>query len=94
VPFGILNTQTDQRSLDWGQSAETRAFMVDCLAAWWTDNQPSDRHLHEWVIDLDGGPANRADRTQFIKRIVERSHTMGLTIRLLDDPPDYSQDKS
>jgi len=65
VPFGILNT-----------SAETSAFMVDCLAAWWTDNQPSDRHLHEWVIDLDGGPANRSDRTQFIKRIVERSHTM------------------
>jgi Rhodopirellula transposase DDE domain len=31
VPFGILNTQSDQLSIDLGQSAETSDFIVDCL---------------------------------------------------------------
>lgn len=79
VPFGILNTQTDQLSIYWGQSAETSDFIVDCLTAWWTDNQPHYRHLNEWVIDLDGGPATRSNRSQFIKRMVELSQTIGLT---------------
>jgi hypothetical protein len=33
VPFGILNTQTDQVSIYLGQSAETSDFIVDCLIA-------------------------------------------------------------
>ena len=39
VPFGILNTQSDQLSIYLGQSAETSDFIVDCLEAWWTENQ-------------------------------------------------------
>lgn len=34
VPFGILNMQTDQLSIYFGQSAETSDFIVDCLMAW------------------------------------------------------------
>ena len=33
VLFGILNTQTDQLSIYFGQSAETSDFIVDCLTA-------------------------------------------------------------
>ena len=91
VPFGILNTQSNQLSIYLGQSAETSDFIVDCLADWWTDNQSSYPHLDEWVIDLDGGPATRSDRTQFIKRMVELSQTIGLTIRLIYYPPYHSK---
>ena len=91
VPFGILNTHNDQLSIYVGQSAETSDFIVDCLAAWWADNQLDYPHLDELVIDLDGGAATRSDRTQFIKRMVELSQTIGLTIRLIYYPPYHSK---
>ena len=47
---------------------------LDCLTAWWKENQPNYPELDEWVIDLDGGAATRSDRTQFIKRMVELFH--------------------
>lgn len=91
VPFGILNTQTDQLSIYFGQSAETSDFIVDCLAAWWQEHQQQYPQLDEWVIDLDGGSATRSDRTQFIKRMVELSHSTGLRIRLIYYPPYHSK---
>ena len=91
VPFGILNTHNDQLSIYVGQSAETSDFIVDCLAAWWANNQPNYPHLDQLVIDLDGGAATRSDRTQFIKRMVELSQTIGLTIRLIYYPPYHSK---
>jgi hypothetical protein len=91
VPFGILNTQSDQLSIYLGQSAETSDFIVDCLTAWWHDNQHDYRDLDEWVIDLDGGAATRSDRTQFIKRMVELSIATNLRIRLIYYPPYHSK---
>jgi hypothetical protein len=91
VPFGILNTQTDQLSIYFGQSAETSDFIVDCLTAWWQEQQHQYRQLEEWVIDLDGGSATRSDRTQFIKRMVELSRSIGLRIRLIYYPPYHSK---
>lgn len=91
VPFGILNTHSDQLSIYWGQSAETSDFIVDCLTAWWRDNQPDYPHLDEWVIDLDGGAATRSNRTQFIKRMVELSQATQLKIRLIYYPPYHSK---
>jgi len=40
VPFGILNTHTDQLAIYLRQSAETSDFIVDCLTAWWNDSHP------------------------------------------------------
>lgn len=91
VPFGILNTQSDQLSIYLGQSAETSDFIVDCLTAWWNDNQHHYRNLDEWVIDLDSGAATRSDRTQFIKRMVELSKAINLNIRLIYYPPYHSK---
>jgi hypothetical protein len=91
VPFGILNTHTDQLSIYLGQSAETSDFIVDCLSAWWRDHQLDYPHIDEWVIDLDGGSATRSDRTQFIKRMVELAQTIGFSIRLIYYPPYHSK---
>ena len=43
------------------------------------------------MIDLDGGAATRSDRTQFIKRMVKLSQTIGLKIRLIYYPPYHSK---
>ena len=83
VPFGILNTNTDQLSIDMGQSAETSDFIVDCLSDWWNQNQLSGSNFDEWVINLDSGSATRSDRTQFIKRMVELSQKIEIKIRLI-----------
>jgi Rhodopirellula transposase DDE domain len=91
VPFGILNTHSDRLSIYLGQSAETSDFIVDCLTAWWYENQHDFLELDEWVIDLDGGPATRSDRTQFIKRMVELSRAINLRIRLIYYPPYHSK---
>jgi Rhodopirellula transposase DDE domain len=91
VPFGILNTETHHLSIYFGQSAETSDFIVDCLAAWWQENQANYAHIEELVIDLDGGPANRSNRTQFIQRMVEFAQASGLRIRLIYYPPYHSK---
>jgi len=91
VPFGILNTQNDQLSIYFGQSAETSDFIVDCLSAWWQEHRVQYSQLTELVIDLDGGSATRSNRTQFIKRMVEFSQANNLQIRLIYYPPDHSK---
>jgi Rhodopirellula transposase DDE domain len=91
VPFGILNTQTDQLSIYFGQSAETSDFIVDCLCDWWRDHHTQYSHLDELTIDLDGGSATRSNRTQFIKRMVEFAQTTQLKIHLVYYPPYHSK---
>jgi transposase len=91
VPFGILNLDNDELSIYFGQSAETSDFIVDCLAWWWQEHQSEYQEIEEWVINLDGGSATRSNRTQFIKRIVELSKTIGLRIRLIYYPPYHSK---
>jgi hypothetical protein len=91
VPFGILNLDNDELSIYLGQSAETSDFIVDCLERWWQNNQAGYAEIEEWVINLDGGPATRSDRTQFIKRMVELSQTIRLPIRLIYYPPYHSK---
>jgi len=86
-----LNTETDQLSIDFGQSAETSDFIVDCLSAWWQDHQNDYSYLKELAIDLDVGSATRSDRTQLIKRMVEFAQTTGLKIRLIYYPPYHSK---
>jgi hypothetical protein len=91
LPFGILNLNNDQLAIYCGQSAETSDFIVDCLTTWWQQHQTQYADIEEWVIDLDGGPATRSDRTQFIKRMVELAQTIGVTIRLVYYPPYHSK---
>ena len=91
VPFGILNLDNDELSVYFGQSAETSDFIADCLEWWWQDNQGHYPEIEEWVINLDGGPATRSDRTQFIKRMVELAQMIAIPIRLIYYPPYHSK---
>jgi len=52
VPFGILNTNNGQLSIYMGQSAEMSDFIVDCLTAWWQENQLQNSEIDEWVINI------------------------------------------
>lgn len=91
VPFGILNTHSNQLSIYFGQSAETSDFIVDCISAWWQEHRVNYSQLEELTIDLDGGSATRSNRTQFIKRMVEFAQASQLRIRLIYYPPYHSK---
>ncbi len=91
IPFGILNLQTDDLAIYLGESAETPDFIVDCLVHWWADTQPQYTDITTLAINLDGGSANRSDRTQFIKRMVTFAQESGLTLELIYYPPYHSK---
>jgi hypothetical protein len=67
-PF-ILNTQLKPSIL-----------LSISLYWWWQDNGAEYPEIEQWVINLDGGPATRSDRTQFIKRMVELSQSINITV--------------
>lgn len=91
VPFGILDVLQSRLSIYLGQSVETTDFIMDCLIAWWQENQSLYPQVEELSIDLDNGSATRSDRTQFIKRMVEFSQQTQLRIRLIYYPPYHSK---
>jgi hypothetical protein len=91
VPFGILDLRGEQLSIYFGKSAETSDFIVDCLETWWQEKSQLYQEIDELVIDLDNGMAQRSNRTQFIKRMVEFSHQIAKKIRLIYYPPYHSK---
>ena len=91
LPFGILNMQTDELALYFSESAETSDFIVDCLTQWWADNKLTYPEIQTLAIDLDGGSATRANRTQFIKRLVSFSRQSQLNVQLIYYPPYHSK---
>lgn len=81
-----------QVSLYFGKSYETSDFIVDALEIWWEANREIKySHIKELVINLDNGPSQKSNRTQFIKRIVEFSRKIQLPIHLAYYPPYHSK---
>lgn len=91
TPFGILNLQTDELTLFFGESAETPDFVVDCLVNWWADNKQDYADITTLAINLDSGGATRSNRTQFIKRLVTFARDSGLNLELIYYPPYHSK---
>ena len=91
TPFGILNMMTGLLTIIFGVSFETSDFIVDCLDQWWTDNKVNNPHIRQLVINLDNGPHNASNRTQFMKRMVEFADKHNIEVVLAYYPPYYSK---
>jgi len=91
VPYGIPDVMSGLFTIFFGTSYETSDFIVDCIVSWWEMNALSYSHIKEIVINLDNGPNNASNRTQFVRRIVEFSEKTGLSIRLIYYPPYHSK---
>lgn len=92
VPFGIQDMSDSDLSLFFGRSHETSDFIVDCLEMWWETNQKKKySQIEELVINIDNGPSQKSNRTQFIKRIVEFSRKIRIPIHLVYYPPYHSK---
>jgi transposase len=91
APFGILEVDCGQLFVVFGTSRETSDFIVDCLQLWWDERKSVYPHIRRLQIDLDNGPEQASNRTQFIKRLVEFADNNGLVIELVYYPPYHSK---
>lgn len=90
-PFGILDVMSGLLTIIFGVSFETSDFIVDCLEQWWDTNKERYGHIRQLVINLDNGPQNASNRTQFMKRMVEFADQNNLEIVLAYYPPYHSK---
>ena len=91
VPFGILEVMSGLLTILFGVSFETSDFIVDALELWWERNKDKHATIKQWVINLDNGPNNSSQRTQFMKRLTEFSDQYNLDIVLVYYPSYHSK---
>ena len=88
--FGINIPSLDENYMYFTKSFITPDFMIDALESLWPSLK--DRFdPHTIVINLDNGPENNSNRTQWIKRLVEFSKTKSVNISLAYYPPYHSK---
>jgi hypothetical protein len=92
TPFGIVNEDSGELHLTFGNSAKTSDFIVDALQAWWEQLPAQERAGTSLLqIKADNGPESNGRRTQFLHRMVQFADTIGKPIQLLYYPPYHSK---
>ena len=72
-----------QRSTEhrlWQLARDTSDFVADCLELWWMNRRSAYPGVRRFLIDLDNGPEIGSSRTQFMKRLVEFSDRLQLSV--------------
>ena len=88
VPCGIVDEDTGQLYVTFGNSYTTSDFMVDNLEQWWKSLSRSEKQRLDLIqIKVDNGPENSGIRRQFLKRMVEFADQTQKTIQLRYFPP-------
>lgn len=71
TPFGLYLPGLSELELSFTASKVSSDFIVDVLEQWWQRNQGRFAQVKELVLDLDNGPENSGQRSQFLHRLVE-----------------------
>lgn len=88
--FGISLPATDKTFFYFTESNITADFIVDALEHLWP--MIKEKYSpHTLVLNLDNGPENNSRRSQFMKRLIEFSHTNSVNISLAYYPPYHSK---
>lgn len=92
TPFGVVDEDSGELHLVFGNSAKTSDFIVDGLRSYW-DRLPEQERKEISVLQIksDNGPESSGQRTQFLKRMVEFADHIGKPIQLLYYPPYHSK---
>jgi hypothetical protein len=70
TPFGLFQPQTSAAALFFTDSKVSSDFMVDCLEQWLAERAEALRDIRRLVLDLDNGPENSGQRSQWLWRLV------------------------
>nr|WP_269433996.1 hypothetical protein [Desulfonema ishimotonii] len=91
APFGVLETDSGQVSIIFGESKETSDFIADALERWYEIRKRKILKYKELLINLDNGPSLASNRTRFLKRMVMFAKKTGKIIHLVYYPPYHSK---
>lgn len=92
IPFGVLDEDSGQVYLTFGNSCKTSDFIVDSLCRVWGQIPTTDKDACQCIQPkADNGPESSGVRTQSLKRMVEFANHTGKVIHLLYYPPYHSK---
>ena len=89
--FGIFLPQHDTNFFFFNDTKVTADLIVDSLEWVWPRLQRDYHPIDKLVINLDNGPENQSRRTQFLMRMVEFVHAVGVPVSLAYYPPYHSK---
>jgi Rhodopirellula transposase DDE domain len=91
TPFGIFEPKTSQAELFFTDSKVSSDFMVDCLEHWIEERGTALKDIRQLVLDLDNGPENSGQRSQWLWRLVLLAQKYQWTVILVYYPPYHSK---
>lgn len=91
TPFGIFRPQTSESALFFTDGKVSSDFMADCLERWIKDQGEALKEVRKLVLDLDNGPENSGQRSQWLFRLLLLAQKFRWTIVLAFYPPYHSK---
>jgi hypothetical protein len=91
TPFGIFEPKTSESQLFFTDSKVSSDFMVDCLEQWIEERADAVRDIRKLVLDLDNGPENSGQRSQWLWRLLLLAQKYQWVIVLAYYPPYHSK---
>jgi hypothetical protein len=91
TPFGIFVPKTSASELFFTNSKVSSDFMADCLEQWITQRAETLKEIRKLVLDLDNGPENNGQRSQWLFRLLLLAQKFQWTIVLVFYPPYHSK---
>ena len=91
IPFGIFQPQTSASELFFTDSKVSSDFMADCLEQWLQERGEAIKEVRKLVLDLDNGPENSGQRSQWLLRMVLLAQKYQWLVVLVYYPPYHSK---
>lgn len=91
TPFGIFRPQTAETSLYFTNTKVSSDFMVDCLEHWLEEKGELLKDIRKLVLDLDNGPENSGQRSQWLLRLLLLAQKRQWHLVLVYYPPYHSK---
>ena len=91
TPFGLFQPATAAAALFFTDSKVSSDFMADCLEQWLAERADALRDVRRLVLDLDNGPENSGQRSQWLWRLLLLAQRYQWTIVLAYYPPYHSK---
>ncbi len=91
TPFGIFQPQTAAAALFFTDSKVTSDFMADCLERWIEEHAEAVKEVRKLILDLDNGPENSGQRSQWLWRMVLLAQKYQWAVVLVYYPPYHSK---
>jgi Rhodopirellula transposase DDE domain len=91
TPFGLFRPETSESALFFTDSGVTSDFMADCLEQWIAERAEALKEVRKLVLDLDNGPENSGQRSQWLLRMVQLAQRYGWVVVLAYYPPYHSK---